>query len=53
ICDLVQTGSTLKANGLKPFVEILKSQAVLIQSPVNNSFNNLFTCKLSIPNKTI
>lgn len=33
ICDLTQTGKTLRDNGLKPIATILDSQAVLIQSP--------------------
>jgi len=32
ICDLVQTGGTLKANGLKIFVEVMQSEAVLIET---------------------
>lgn len=30
ICDIVSTGGTLKSNGLKPFSEVMKSEAVLI-----------------------
>lgn len=30
ICDLVSTGGTLKSNGLKSFINVLQSQAVLI-----------------------
>jgi len=30
ICDLVSTGGTLKSNGLKPFAEVMSSEAVLI-----------------------
>ncbi len=30
ICDLVSTGGTLKSNGLKPFADVLESEAVLI-----------------------
>jgi ATP phosphoribosyltransferase len=30
ICDLVSTGGTLKSNGLKPFADVLSSEAVLI-----------------------
>lgn len=33
ICDLTQTGQTLKENKLKPIFTILESQAVLIQTP--------------------
>ncbi|MEE9346861.1 MAG: ATP phosphoribosyltransferase [Robiginitomaculum sp.] len=32
ICDLVSSGATLEANGLKDFATILKSEAVLIKS---------------------
>ena len=30
ICDIVSTGGTLKSNGLKPFADVIKSEAVLI-----------------------
>lgn len=30
ICDIVSTGSTLKSNGLVPFAEVAKSEAILI-----------------------
>ena len=30
ICDIVSTGGTLKSNGLKPFADVLSSEAVLI-----------------------
>ncbi|HEY9561153.1 MAG TPA: ATP phosphoribosyltransferase [Anseongella sp.] len=30
ICDIVSTGGTLKSNGLKPFADVLTSEAVLI-----------------------
>ncbi|WP_207426135.1 ATP phosphoribosyltransferase [Pedobacter sp. SYSU D00535] len=30
ICDIVSTGGTLKSNGLKPFGDVLSSEAVLI-----------------------
>jgi len=30
VCDLVSTGSTLKMNGLRPLVTVLRSEAVLI-----------------------
>lgn len=32
ICDLVSTGATLEANGLKPFDTILDSQSVLVRT---------------------
>lgn len=30
ICDIVSTGGTLKSNGLKPFADVCKSEAILI-----------------------
>jgi ATP phosphoribosyltransferase len=33
ICDLVSTGATLEANGLKAVAPVLRSEAVLIRSP--------------------
>jgi len=33
ICDLVSTGATLEANGLKAFATVLNSEAMLIKSP--------------------
>ncbi|HEY0898369.1 MAG TPA: ATP phosphoribosyltransferase [Sphingobacteriaceae bacterium] len=30
ICDIVSTGGTLKSNGLRPFADVLSSEAVLI-----------------------
>ena len=30
ICDIVSTGGTLKSNGLKPFADVMTSEAVLI-----------------------
>ncbi|HTD42308.1 MAG TPA: ATP phosphoribosyltransferase [Mucilaginibacter sp.] len=30
ICDLVSTGGTLKSNGLKPFCDVMSSEAILI-----------------------
>jgi ATP phosphoribosyltransferase len=32
ICDLVSTGGTLKSNGLKPFADVMSSEAILIGS---------------------
>ena len=34
ICDLVSTGSTLRANHLRPVETVLESQAVLVRTPV-------------------
>lgn len=38
ICDIVSTGGTLKSNGLKPFADVVNSEAVLIgnESILNN-----------------
>jgi ATP phosphoribosyltransferase len=33
ICDLVSTGGTLKSNGLKPFTDVMSSEAMLIGRP--------------------
>ncbi|HEY0896241.1 MAG TPA: ATP phosphoribosyltransferase [Sphingobacteriaceae bacterium] len=33
ICDIVSTGGTLKSNGLRPFADVLSSEAVLIGRP--------------------
>ena len=35
VCDITQTGNTLKENGLIPLITILESQAVLISSSRN------------------
>ncbi len=32
VCDIVSTGATLDANGLKPFVKIFDSEAILIRN---------------------
>lgn len=32
VCDLVSTGATLEANGLRPFETVLESQAVLVRT---------------------
>lgn len=38
ICDLVQSGNTLRENGLKPFATIMNSEAILIESPCLKKF---------------
>ncbi len=43
ICDIVQTGNTLKENGLKQFETVLESQAVLITQK-NSSDNSTIAC---------
>ncbi|MDB5115896.1 MAG: phosphoribosyltransferase [Mucilaginibacter sp.] len=37
ICDLVSTGGTLKSNGLKPFADVMASEAILIGSKDSES----------------
>jgi len=37
ICDLVSTGGTLKSNGLKPFADVMSSEAILIGSKASES----------------
>ncbi|HEY0245935.1 MAG TPA: ATP phosphoribosyltransferase [Mucilaginibacter sp.] len=37
ICDLVSTGGTLKSNGLKPFADVMSSEAILISSKQSES----------------
>lgn len=37
ICDLVSTGGTLKSNGLKPFADVMSSEAILIGSKGSES----------------
>lgn len=39
ICDLTQTGKTLKENGLRPILRIFESQAILIQTPKKTKRN--------------
>ncbi len=48
ICDIVQSGETLKAHKLVPLCTIMESQAVLIESPNKNSKKKEFLniCKL-------
>ncbi|MEK7161890.1 MAG: ATP phosphoribosyltransferase [Patescibacteria group bacterium] len=48
ICDIVQTGTTLKAHDLVPLFTILESQAVLIESPINKQFKEKFLLKCGI-----
>jgi ATP phosphoribosyltransferase len=42
ICDITQTGSTLRANGLKQIATLFRSNAVLIESPSDNEQKNKF-----------
>jgi ATP phosphoribosyltransferase len=46
ICDIVSSGSTLFKNNLKEVVEILKSQAVLVQAPNLNEDQQALIDKL-------
>ncbi|MDR3643222.1 MAG: ATP phosphoribosyltransferase [Candidatus Doudnabacteria bacterium] len=48
ICDIVQTGTTLKAHNLVPLFTILESQAVLIESPINKQAKEKFLLKCGI-----
>src|SRR6185503_14870114 len=43
ICDLVSTGATLEANGLKPVETVLESEAVLVRTlkPLNEQRQDL------------
>ena len=45
ICDITQTGKTLKANNLKPLATLFKSEAVLIESPIERKEKNDFIKK--------
>ena len=45
VCDITQTGDSLKANGLRIIEKILDSQAVLIESPFVNSVKTSFKDK--------
>ncbi len=44
ICDIVSTGGTLKSNGLKPFADVSKSEAILIGR--NGLEENEILCEL-------
>ena len=46
ICDIVSSGSTLFKNNLNEVIEILKSEAVLVQAPNINSEQQLLIDKL-------
>lgn len=45
ICDLTQTGTTLKENALKPIETLFYSMAVLIESPFESKQKNEFINK--------
>jgi ATP phosphoribosyltransferase len=42
ICDLTETGSTLRANGLREILTVLQSEAVLIESPAPSAQKTAF-----------
>jgi ATP phosphoribosyltransferase len=42
ICDITQTGYTLRQNNLTPIAIVLESQAVLITSPFSNNKKQMF-----------
>ena len=46
ICDIISSGSTLFKNNLNEVIEILKSEAVLVQAPNINSEQQLLIDKL-------
>jgi len=46
ICDLTQTGSTLREHDLVPFETLLDSHAVLIESPFRRSQRSLFVSRI-------
>lgn len=54
VCDLTQSGNTLKKNNLVVLEIILESRAVLISSPVVGALQSQFLnlCKFSLPIKT-
>ncbi len=48
ICDIVQTGSTLKAHDLAPICVIMESQAVLVQSPQSKLAKKRFLSQINL-----
>ncbi|MEK7106892.1 MAG: ATP phosphoribosyltransferase [Patescibacteria group bacterium] len=48
ICDLVQTGSTLKAHDLVPLFVIMESQAVLVESPKSKVAKDRFLSLINL-----
>ena len=47
VCDITQTGKTLREFDLVPIETILKSEAVLIESPIRKGVKYNFTQKIS------
>ena len=45
VCDITQTGNTLKAHGLIPIATVLESEAVLVESPNANRAKEEFIKK--------
>ena len=48
ICDLVKTGSTLKAHDLVPLFTVMESQAVLIESPFKKQAKERFLSQINL-----
>lgn len=48
ICDIVQTGSTLKAHNLVPIAMVMKSQAVLVSNPASSEKKIRFLAKIKL-----
>jgi ATP phosphoribosyltransferase len=48
VCDLTQTGNTLRECGLKQFATVLRSEAVLIQSQIENREKQKFLKNLKL-----
>src|SRR3989338_2731423 len=48
ICDIVQTGSTLKAHDLVPICVIMESQAVLVESPQSKQAKKRFLSQINL-----
>jgi ATP phosphoribosyltransferase len=48
ICDIVQTGQTLKAHNLSALFTLLESQAVLVESPIKKAEKAGFLSKFKI-----
>ena len=48
ICDIVQTGSTLKAHDLAPLCVIMESQAVLVESPQSKQTKKRFLSQINL-----
>lgn len=45
ICDLTETGNSLKENGLKPIATLFRSEAVLIESSFPSQAKEIFLAK--------